>query len=314
MWGVGSTKLLCAALVLDLFLGDPVYRLHPVRLMGTAISRGEATLRRLGWDGRGGGLILSLGLSLLCLGIYAGISLLLRHAQPWVKNAFEIYAIYSLLSLGDLLRHVRRVSSASDEKEARVQLAKLVGRDVEPLDAQACRRAALESLAESAVDGVWSPLFWYALLGTPGLILFKVANTLDSMIGYKDDRYLRFGWFGARWDDFMNYVPARLSWLMLSAAAWILPGFSGRGAFQIGWEQHGILPSPNSGWPEAAMAGALGIRLVGPVYQQGILVTDLWLGDPAHPSGASARDVARGMGLTCLATALWFVFILPWLR
>src|SRR5204863_1573014 len=125
------------------------------------------------------------------------------------------------------------------------------------MDGAACRRAAVESLGENLTDGFTSALFWYVLAGVPGLVLFKVVSTMDSMVGFKTPRYLRFGWCGARLDDVMNFVPARLTWLLLAATAAFVPDCSSATAFRIGLRQHAILPSPNSGWSEAAAAGAI---------------------------------------------------------
>ena len=115
------------------------------------------------------------------------------------------------------------------------------------MDAGACRRAAVESLSENLTDGFVSPVFWYALVGVPGLVLFKVVSTMDSMVGYKTERYLRFGWCGARLDDLLNYVPARLTWLVIVAVAAAVPGYSASKAWTVGLRQHGMLLSPNSG-------------------------------------------------------------------
>ena len=177
------------------------------------------------------------------------------------------------------------------------------------MDAGACRRAAVESLSENLTDGFVSPIFWYALLGLPGIVLFKVVSTMDSMVGYKTPQYLRFGWCGARLDDVMNYLPARLTWLVIALVAFVMPGFSGRKAWSVGLAQHGVLLGPNSGWSEAATAGALERRIVGPIWLRGVQVTDLWVGDPVGPSPFGARrrpprthshhDRGRGGGHAC---------------
>ncbi len=182
------------------------------------------------------------------------------------------------------------------------------------MDVAACRRAAIESLSENLTDGFISPLFWYVILGLPGLVLFKVVSTMDSMVGYKTPLYLRFGWCGARTDDLMNFIPARFTWLLLSFLCLFLPGTSARKALRIGWQQHAILPGPNSGWSEAATAGALERRLLGPIWAKGVLVTDIWLGDlNDSPAGddsdlkrASVLIGAAGVLCACLAVALSF--------
>ena len=145
----------------------------------------------------------------------------------WLVHAF---LLYSLLALGDLLHHVWRIEAAvraGDLPRARRAVSALVGRDTDRMDGGACRRAAVESLSENLTDGFVSPVFWYVLAGLPGLVLFKVVSTMDSMVGYKTPRYLRFGWCGARLDDVMNYLPARITWLVIAALAALLPGVLG---------------------------------------------------------------------------------------
>ena len=138
---------------------------------------------------------------------------------------------------------------------------------------------------------------WYAVGGVPALVLFKVASTLDSMVGNRSPRYLRFGWAGARLDDVMNYVPARLTWLLLALTAVVIPGGSGLDALRVGWQQHAVLPGPNSGWSEAAAAGALRRRLVGPIWLRGTLVTETWIGRADDPPAATRADLVRALVL-----------------
>ena len=208
----------------------------------------------------------------------------------------HLFLLYSFLALGDLLHHGWRIERAlrrGNLDEARTAVSQLVGRDTDRLDDGGCRRAAIESLSENLTDGFISPLCWYAAAGIPGLALFKVVSTMDSMVGYKTPRYLRFGWCGARLDDVMNFVPARLTFCLVAATAAVMPGYSARKAMRVGWSQHAILPGPNAGWSEAAFAGALQRKLVGPIWMHGQAVTDLWLGDPADPPLETDRDYRR---------------------
>lgn len=297
-WWSGNGAALAAAVLLDLAIGDPVYRAHPVRLIGALLSAIERMVRRLGWDGRGGGVALFVVLASIVVASVTGIVEGARAIAPWCAWLLHAFFVHSFLALGDLLRHVRRVDRAAsrgDLAAARVAVAQLVGRDIDRLDEAACRRAAIESLAENLTDGFTSALFWYAIAGLPGLTLFKVVSTMDSMVGYKTPRYLRFGWCGARLDDVMNYVPARLTWLLLAAIASVVPGASARKALAVGRRQHGVLPGPNSGWSEAAAAGAIQRRIVGPIWNSGALVTALWIGDPADPPAGTHEDVARAV-------------------
>jgi adenosylcobinamide-phosphate synthase len=293
--------ILLAAVAADLTIGDPVYPLHPIRIIGRLLAGMEIALRRAGADGYGGGILLFVALAAVSLtGVFAVVLAATKAGSPWGWLA-QVFFVYSFLALGDLLRHVWRVEqalTAGDLGSARIRIAALVGRDVDRMDAAACRRAAIESLSENLTDGFTSPLVWYAVAGLGGLVLFKVVSTMDSMVGYKTPRYLRFGWCGARLDDGMNYVPARLTWLLIAAVAAVLPSCSGRKAFRIGLRQHAILLGPNSGWSEAATAGGIERRLVGPIWMHGALVTDIWVGDPADPPVQSRADVLRGMTLT----------------
>jgi adenosylcobinamide-phosphate synthase len=311
---------LLIAVCADLSIGDPVYPLHPVRLIGASLSAFERSLRRLGADGYGGGIALFLLLAIAWGGALAIATYLFALAPFPVGRVWHIFLLYSLLALGDLMQHVLRVDRAvrrDDLPGAHRAIANLVGRDTERMDGAACRRAAVESLSESLTDGFTSALFWYALLGLPGIVLFKIVSTMDSMVGYKTPRYLRFGWCGARLDDVMNYVPARLTWLLIALVAVCVPGCSGRKALTIGLRQHAILPGPNSGWSEAATAGGIQRRLVGPIWMRGNLVTDVWIGDPADPPVSTHDDVVRALRLvviTRLIAALLTMAILELMR
>lgn len=292
-----SAELLAAGVVLDLLFGDPNYAAHPVRLMGAGLSRVETLLRKIGLDGYLGGVLLFLTLALLWVGGISAAVVCLPPAIAWILQAF---LIYSLLALRDLLKHGWDVQSAAGRNDltaARAAIGKLVGRDAGVMNLAACRRAAIESLSENLVDGFLSPIFCYAIAGLPGLVLFKVVSTMDSMVGYKTSRYLRFGWCGARGDDLMNWIPARLTWLLLSLAALFTPACSTRKALRIGWRQHHVVPGPNSGWSEAAIAGAIQRKLIGPIWAGGKLVTEVWLGDPNDLPAGDAIDFRRAAAL-----------------
>lgn len=296
--------LLAGAVVLDLAVGDPVYPLHPIRLMGATLSWCENQLRKLGADGYGGGIALFFLLSIIWVG---GSSAVLFGLQRWnyvAALAYYLFLAYSCLALHDLVRHAWAVESASrrgDLDGARSAISRLVGRDTDRMDIAACRRAAIESMSENLTDGFVSPIAWYIVAGLPGLVLFKVVSTMDSMVGYKTPTYLKFGWCGARLDDVMNFVPARLTWIVLSILSLFIPGCSAVKAFRVGWTQHAILPGPNSGWSEAATAGSIQRRLLGDIWAKGVLVTDIWLGDPTDPPAGSASDVPRATTLIVAA-------------
>jgi adenosylcobinamide-phosphate synthase len=314
---------LSACLLLDATLGDPQYGWHPIRVTGRVLAAGETFLRKAGLDGRFGGFLLFLILAAVCGGGAWAVAAGLRAAGAaaglpglgWtLSRLWEAYLGYSLLALGDLITHGKRIAEAAESGDiaaARRAAGMLVGRDTDRMDAAACNRAAVESLAESLVDGVLAPLFWFVLLGLPGLIVFKIASTMDSMVGYKDERYLRFGWFGARLDDVLNYLPARLCLLLVTIFSAVAPGYSARKAWSTSLSQHALLPGPNKGWSETAAAGALDIRLAGPIYKHGKPVNELWIGPEGSREGGSTRDVKRMIGLAYGTTALFMA--LAWL-
>jgi adenosylcobinamide-phosphate synthase len=301
-----SAWLLFSGVVLDAVLGDPRYSLHPVRLMGRTLTAYERLLRRCGADGYAGGCFLFLLLAITWVGIPSALIAALFRLSPTSGLLVHVFLVFSLVALRDLIDHVRHVDAAvrrGDLSAARQTISMLVGRDTDKMNLEACSRAAIESLSENFVDGYLSALFWYVLLGLPGLLLFKVASTMDSMVGYKTPLYLRFGWCGARLDDVMNYVPARLAWLILAVSAVPLASLSSRKAWLIGWEQHAVLPGPNPGWSEATMAGALQRRLIGPIWKDGMLLTDIWLGSANDPeAGTDNFDVRRAVRLIVIAS------------
>jgi adenosylcobinamide-phosphate synthase len=285
-----------AAVLLDFAIGDPVYAAHPVRLMGHTLTWFEQRLRAVRANGYAGGIALFLLLAGVWIGGVSGLALAMERVSRVAAIAVHVFFVYSFLALHDLFRHVWAVERAArrgDLEAARAAIAHLVGRDTGRLDLAACRRAAIESLSENLSDGFVSPLFWYVAAGLPGIVLFKIASTMDSMVGYKTPCYRRFGWCGARLEDVMNYLPARMTWLLLAAVAIFVPGCSAKKALVIGWRQHAILPGPNAGWGEAATAGAIERKLIGPIWANGALMTDVWLGDSADAAAGEAADITR---------------------
>jgi adenosylcobinamide-phosphate synthase len=265
---------LAAAFLLDLVFGDPEWFPHPVRGVGMLIARLEALTRRLIANERAAGVLTVL----LTLGItgavVAGTCLLADRLHPRAGQAMTIawlYLGFSVRSLSDYTRRVAVDLQTNSLESARRSVGHIVGRDTATLDASGVSRAAIESVAESTVDGILAPLL-FAVLGGPILLwIFKATSTCDSMIGHKDARYLRFGTFGARLDDVLNYVPARLAFLLFPAAAW-LTGGNPKASWTIAWRDHRHHASPNAGVPEAAMAGALGVRLGGATAYEGEVV------------------------------------------
>ncbi len=298
-------SLLLLALILDVLFGDPVYRWHPIRLVGNLLSAYEHRLRHWGFDGYGGGVALFVLLAVSSLGVVMGVHVLLLQLHAGLAWLWDVYIAWSMIALGDLGKHGRRIALAvagGDLEQARHHAGMLVGRDLHRMSGADCCRAAVESVSENLTDGVLSPLFYLFCFGLPGAVLFKVISTMDSMVGYKTPRYLRFGWCGARLDDVANYVPARLTWLLMIAVCSVWKGYHARRCFRIGLAQHHLLPGPNSGWAEAGAAGALGLQLIGPIWRDGELVTDMWIGDPDARQDAEPEDVYLMIGLANICT------------
>ena len=304
------------ALGLDALIGDPVFRYHPIRLLGRWLAFLEHMLFRAGLNGYFGGILLFLLLAASVLPLSFGLLVAAHALHPLALHVMAGMILWACIALRDLIVHGERIAEAvarGDLPTARQAISMLVGRDTDKMDLRACGRGAVESLSENLVDSVLSPLVFALAFGPLGAVLFKITSTMDSMVGYKTERYLRFGWCGARLDDVANYLVARWSFLLITALALVLPGFHGRKAWRVGRAFHACVPGPNSGWPEATIAGALGLRLIGPLYKNGIQVCDLWLGDPADPAGANHRDIRRCYLLLILATLVTFVlgWVLP---
>jgi adenosylcobinamide-phosphate synthase len=316
--------VLLAAFILDLILGDPVYPFHPVRLAGRAIQFFESTLRRIGTSGIFASIVLAIAVLILSLGFYLVIFFLAQHGHHGLVILWNTFLVYSLIALRDLHHHAGRVARALERNDltgAQRAVQRMVGRDAYRLDAHAIARAAVESVAENFVDGVLSPLFWYvagAAVATTcgvspsmgaviGMLTFKTVSTLDSMVGHRNERYIFFGRASARLDDVMNFLPARLSLLIMTAAA-LICRLDAKGCLRIGWRDRLKHVSPNSGHAESCMAGALGIRLGGPtIYPHG-RVEKPWLGegsaDVSHEQIYQSRTMILCSGIITLILAL----------
>jgi adenosylcobinamide-phosphate synthase len=264
--------------LLDLLLGDPQRLPHPVVWFGRMISWGEHRLNQ-GTHRKAKGAVMAVFLITLVLVAGWGLRLLLFGISVYLGILFDAVVIFYCLAGTTLIREVRAVFLALDRslEEGRRQVARIVGRDTSELSAQEVRTAALETLAENLSDGVIAPLFWLMLIGTPGMLAYKMVNTLDSMIGYRTERYRDFGCWAAHIDDAANYIPARLTALLmvLGAGKWSLMGFVRKYG-----RNHA---SPNSGYPEAALAGILGCRFGGPHYYFGELFDKPYIGEQDRP-------------------------------
>lgn len=278
------------ALLLDALIGWPAALYarigHPVTWLGRLISALDASMNR-GAGRRWKGTLAAL---LVIAAALVPAALLQIWLGPWAA-AVLAWPLVAARSLDDHVRAVARPLAAGDLPAARAATAMIVGRDVTRADEAALARASLESLAENASDGVIAPLFWAAVGGLPGIAAYKAINTLDSMIGHRTPRFEAFGAFAARLDDVANLIPARLTALLFVTVA----GRGARGAAGCAWQDAAAHRSPNAGWPEAAMAGALGVRLSGPRVYADRVADEPWLNGAAPDPGAG--DLARGLGL-----------------
>ena len=258
--------------LLDFIFGDPARLPHPVVWFGKMISWGEHRLNK-GSHRMAKGAVMAVFLIFLVFFVVWGLKRLIPNTMLWL--VLDTIIIFYCLAGTTLVREVREVFLALDRSldEGRKQVARIVGRDTSQLSAQEVRTAALETLAENLSDGVIAPLFWFALLGTPGMLAYKMVNTLDSMVGYRTERYKDFGCWAARIDDVANYIPARLTALLMVIA-------SGRlSLLKFVWKNGSRHASPNSGYPEAALAGILNCRFGGPHYYFGELFNKPYIGE-----------------------------------
>lgn len=257
---------LLSAFALDLWLGDPRRLPHPVVGIGWLITALEAHLHGAPLARRISGLLL-VGAVLLTTGLAGWLLLAVAAAlHPWLESLVAVWLAWTCLAARELHRQTAVVVEAltdGDLVAARGALGMIVGRDTAQLDAQGVLRACVETVAENTSDGIVAPLFYLALGGPLGGLLYKAANTMDSMIGYRNERYRDFGWAAARLDDLLNWLPARLTGLLMVAASFLL-GLNGWQAWRIMRRDARRHASPNAGFPEAAAAGALGVQLGGP--------------------------------------------------
>lgn len=318
--------ILVLAFILDLFMGDPRWLPHPVQLMGKGVTAAERVLRDrfIGERERLGGilLVLSIVLPSAALAFALGRLLLSFTSRPLlvVGTILFIYLVSTTLALRGLVSASRLVIKAlkkGDMVEARERLSMIVGRDTDALGEKTVLQATIETVAENLSDGFVAPLFYLAIGGLPLAMAYKAVNTLDSMVGYKNPPYLRFGWAAAKVDDVANYIPARItgvfialaalpSLLVLSSASRCAAAWTAvRRSFAIMVRDGRKHTSPNSGVPEAAMAGALGVRLGGPSTYGGSVVVKPYIGDAVAEDYRACADCAIVIAVvaSCLAVA-----------
>lgn len=298
-WGV--------AWLLDYWFGDPPHWPHPVRWIGNLITVSQRIIRQFCKSDRAlkiGGGVLWLVVVGTTWGVSWGVLYLANLLHPWLGWLVEVWMIYTVLAarcLSDAALDVYRALKHGTLAESREKLSWIVGRETSQLERPQITRAVVETVAENSVDGVIAPLFFLLLGGAPLAMAYKAVNTLDSMVGYKTEKYRAIGYVSARLDDLANYFPARLSWLLLTIAAFCLRA-NPRQALRIGWRDRYQHSSPNCAWSEATVAGALGIRLGGPNTYFGERVEKPWMGDEQR--GVAIDDITRTIQLMMLASLL----------
>ncbi len=292
---------LLAGWILDLLLGDPQWLPHPVVWFGKVIAACEHKLNH-GHYRKAKGAVVAISLIALVFALTWVVRYWLLSLSSYLLLLFDAVIIFYCLAGTTLIREVRAVFHALDRslEEGCQQVARIVGRDTSELSAQEVRTAALETLAENLSDGVIAPLFWFALLGTPGMLAYKMVNTLDSMIGYKTERYKDFGCWAAHIDDVANYIPARLTALLMILASWKLR------LLKFVWKNGRRHASPNSGYPEAALAGILDCRFGGPHYYFGQLFDKPYIGE--HERLLTTDDMKKAVRVNRVAE-IWMILI-----
>ena len=287
--------------VLDALFGDPYQMPHIIRLIGTLISGAERLLRRIfpptPLGERMAGAVLVMLVAGGCSGCTWLVLGLLPRVSPQLAWVVETFVCYQMLAAKQLRIEALRVADALENEglvAARTAVSMIVGRDTAELDEAGVVRAAVETVAENASDGVVAPLLFMAVGGAPAGVLYKAVNTMDSMVGYKNDRYRYFGTVAARLDDLLNWVPARLTGVLMCLVA-PLVGLDGAGAWRIFLRDRRKHASPNSAHPEAACAGALGVRLAGPASYFGVVHDKPYIGDDNRP--IERADIGRACRL-----------------
>ena len=296
---------------LDLLFGDPHWMPHPVRAMGALIAGLEKPLRAVFPKTPKGELIAGGFLVVLTAGISTGVAVLLlwlcaciHHILAFAAETLLCYQLLAARSLRDESVKVYKALRDGTLDDARKAVSMIVGRDTDRLDETGVAKAAVETVAENASDGVIAPLLFMAIGGAPLGVLYKSINTMDSMVGYKNDRYLYFGRAAAKLDDLVNFIPARLAGILLCLAA-RPAGFDGKNAWKIFWRDRKNHKSPNSAHTEAAAAGALDVQLAGSSYYFGKLVVKPTIGDPLRP--VEPADILRCNRLMYAGTFLAMV-------
>ncbi|MBI4848322.1 MAG: cobalamin biosynthesis protein CobD [Nitrospirae bacterium] len=328
--------ILTSAYILDLIIGDPRWLPHPVRFIGLAIERMERVLRKT--EGRRQNTehrtqntehrlkdkFMGILLVIIIVGSTYGLfyllsSLLLGPNLPkpfsYLALLFVVYLASTTIATRDLIKSGRAVIDSlntGNEEEAKNKLSMIVGRDTKQLDDKGILKATIETLSENASDGIIAPMFYFAIGGLPLAMAYKAINTLDSMVGYRNERYINFGWASAKLDDIANYIPARITGMLIVIATFIITIFKypenasriTHHALRITLRDGRKHLSPNSGIPEAAMAGALGVRLGGPSMYSGVLVEKPYIGEEKSEVRSQKSEVKEQVYLNASGNAI----------
>lgn len=310
------------AILVDLLVGDPRWLPHPVVGMGKIISGTERLLRPLATNPRSEKL-LGVALVLILLSFILAFTLLLLWVALWIHPfaymALSVWLVSTTIAakgLRDAAMQVYNPLVSGDMDQARKFVGYIVGRDTDRMNDKEVTRATVETVAENTVDAVIAPIFYALIGGAPLAMLYRAVNTLDSMVGYKNEKYLHFGWASARLDDVLNYIPARITGALIWLVTATSKGLSARNAWQTMLEDASKHPSPNSGIPEAAVAGALGVQLGGTNRYGGLVSERARMGEPErelrpgdirHASAILMKTVAITLKLLILLILILYV-------
>ena len=316
LWSLGA---LVTGFVLDIVFGDPYNFPHIVRWMGSLISFLEKLLRKVfpatEKGEKAGGVLIVFVMVLICTGTPFALLVLCYRTAPIMGFVLESFLCWQCLATKSLKAESMKVYNSlvnNDVEDARKNVSMIVGRDVATLDKEGITRAAVETVAENASDGVAAPLLFMMLGGAPLGCFYKVVNTMDSMIGYKNDNYKNFGRAAAKLDDVLNYIPSRICALFIIISAFLMK-YNAKTAFSIWRRDRRKHASPNSAQTEAACAGALGVRLAGPIVYSGELRDKPYLGDDVRPVSANdivnANRLMYGASILTLVISLLFRFL-----
>ncbi len=299
--------LILIAIALDLLIGDPVTPIHPVRLIGNLILKIETLLYNSKLPKKISGLI-GVIISLLTVIILFTALYLIANFIPYGKEVFTVLIFYSTIAIKDLAAHGIRVKKALDLKDiflARKHVGMILSRDVEYLSEEKIITGTVESMSENSSDSIIAPIFWGLILGPAGALAYRVINTMDAMWGYKNERFIKFGKTAALLDDIVNFLPARITGVLICLVSGVTAGNPLSKVWRIMIRDHGNTASPNAGYPEAAIAGALGIQLGGKTSYFGKIIDKPVIGD--NNKDPEVEDISKSIKIIAAAVLLFLL-------